>query len=90
MKKNKSAFTLFYNFILFDDATADAKKTRFLNVDQTRQSQIAVIIQASWHNHISTFKHRILLQIKNKWDVQFAKTYEQPLPTSEYDWFLEK
>ena len=65
MKKNKGAFTLFYNSILFDDATAYAKKC-FLNVDHTRQSQIAVIIQARQHNNISTFKHTILLQIKNK------------------------
>ena len=51
------------------------QKTRFLNVGHTRKSQNPV--QASGHDNISTFKYNILPQIKNKWDVQFAKTCEQ-------------
>ena len=35
MKQNKSGFIWFYNFILFDEATANAK-TRFLNVGHMR------------------------------------------------------
>ena len=56
MQKNKSGFTWFYNFILFDDATADAK-TR---LDHIRKSQITVIIQASWQINILIFKYSIL------------------------------
>ena len=41
------------------------QKTRFRDVDHSRKSQIAIIIQASWHN-ILTYKYSILQQIKNK------------------------
>ena len=41
-----------FYFILFENATVDAK-TCFLNVGHTRKSQIAVIMQASWHYNIS-------------------------------------
>ena len=42
----------FLNFSLFDDATADTKKSVF-HVGRTRKSQIAAIIEASLHNNIS-------------------------------------
>ena len=50
MQKNKSGFTWFYNFILFDGATADTK-----NAFRPYKSQTTVIIQASWQINISTF-----------------------------------
>ena len=37
------------------------QKTRFLNVGHTRKSQIADIIEASWHNDINC--HHVLLAI---------------------------
>ena len=33
----------------------------FLNVDHLRKPQTIVIIQASWHNNISTFKYIVVL-----------------------------
>ena len=39
------------------------QKTHYLNVGHTRKSLIAVIIQASRHNNISTFKWNLLQQI---------------------------
>ena len=57
MKKNRIKVVSRFSFIwwliddasLFDDATVDTKKRVF-------KSQIAVIIQACWHNNISIFE----------------------------------
>ena len=45
----------FHDFTLFDDATADTKKLIFSR-SHRRKSQIAVIIQATWHNNILIFE----------------------------------
>ena len=45
----------FHDFTLYDDATADSKKGVFC-VGHKRKSQIAVIIQATWHNNTLIFK----------------------------------
>ena len=51
IKKNKKGYCRIKSGFtsLFDDATADTKKRVF-------KSQIAVIIQASWHNNILIFE----------------------------------
>ena len=45
----------FHDFTLFDDATADTKSS-FFHVGHRRKSQIAIIIQATWHNNILIFE----------------------------------
>ena len=79
-------FHLFLQFLFYLMMQQQTQKTRFFNVGHTRKSQIAGIIQASWHNNISTFKYSILQQIK-KWKEQFAKTYEQT-PTYTRKWLV--
>ena len=49
INEKKIELKWFHDSTLFDDATADTKKGVF-------KSQIAVIIQASWHNNISIFE----------------------------------
>ena len=54
-----SGFTILF-YLMMQQRT---QKTRFRNTDHTRKSQTAVIIQASWHNHILTFNYSTLQQI---------------------------
>ena len=42
---DRKVFFSAYYFILFDDATADAKRTRFLRVDHSRKLQIALLFR---------------------------------------------
>ena len=62
-------FTLLLHLVIQQTQKKGRKKTRFLNVSQSRKLQIAVILQASWHNNISTFNCN-KLRINEKYNSQ--------------------